>query len=52
MEYMKMKGSFYVENIFDIYDKFVEENCNKIVEQGLNYCIKQMDDFIEKICNK
>ena len=52
MEYMKMKGSFYVENIFDIYDKFVEENYNKIVEQGLNYCIKQMDDFIEKICNK
>ena len=46
-KYMKLKGSFFTNNIFEIYDIFVEEMCKEIVEQGLDYYIKQMDDFIK-----
>ena len=51
LKYMKSKGSFFINNIFKIYDDFVEEACKIILDQGLNYCIKQMDDFIKKIEN-
>lgn len=50
-DYMKLKGSFFINNIFEVYDNFVEEMSNLLLDQGLNYCIKQMDDFIKKIEN-
>ena len=46
-KYMKLKGSFFTNNIFEIYDRFIEEMSKEIVEQGLDYYIKQMDDFIK-----
>ena len=46
-KYMKLKGSFFTNNIFEIYDSFIEEMSKEIVEQGLDYYIKQMDDFIK-----
>ena len=46
-KYMKLKGSFLINDIFKIYDDFVEE----IVEKELNYYTRQMDDFINKIEN-
>ena len=49
LRYMKSKGSFLINNIFNIYDDFVEETCKIILEQGLDYGIKQMDDFIKLI---
>ena len=48
-EHMKLKGSFITNNIFKIYDDFVEEISNKILDQSLNYCIEQMDNFIKKM---
>ena len=46
-KYMKLKGSFFINDIFKIYDDFVEEMSKLLLEQGLDYCIKQMDDFIK-----
>ena len=49
---MKLKGSFIINDIFQIYDDFIEEICKEIMEEGLNYCIEQMDNFINKIQNQ
>ena len=49
LKYMKLKGSFFIKNIFQIYDDFVEEISQLLLEEGLNYCIKQMDDFINQM---
>ena len=51
-EYMKLKGSFITNNIFKIYDDFVEETSNEILEQALIYCIEQMDNFIKNMENQ
>ena len=51
-EHMKLKGSFIINDIFQIYDDFIEEICKEIMEEGLNYCIEQMDNFINKIQNQ
>ena len=48
-KYMKFKGSFLKDNIFEIYDECVEEMSKLVLIQELDYCIKQMDDFINKI---
>ena len=44
--YMKLKGSFYFPNIFKIYDDTVNEESNRILEEELNYCVKQVNDFV------
>lgn len=49
LEHMKLKGSFITKDIFKIYDNFVEELSGEILEEGLNYCIEQMNNFINKI---
>ena len=49
LKYMKLKGSFFIKNIFQIYEDFVEEISQLLLEEGLNYCIKQMDDFINQM---
>ena len=46
---MKLKGSFLINKIFEVYDNFVEEMSNTLLDEGLNYYIKQIDDFIKKI---
>ena len=51
-EHMKLKGSFITKDIFKIYDEFVEEISNKILDKSLNYCIEQMDNFIKKMENQ
>ena len=48
-EHLKLKGSFFTNDIFKIYDEFVEEISNNILEQSLDYCIEQMDKFIKKM---
>lgn len=50
--YMILKGSFLTNDIFKIYDDFVEEMSKSVIEQGLNFYIKQMENFIKKIENK
>ena len=44
--YMKLKGSFYFPNIFKIYDDTVTEECNRILDEELNYSVKQVNDFV------
>ena len=51
-EHMKLKGSFLTNDIFKIYDEFVEEVSKEILEQSLNYCIEQMDNFINNMYNQ
>ena len=51
-EHMKLNGSFFINDIFKIYDEFVEEVNKDILEQSLNYCIEQMDNFINNINNQ
>ena len=48
-KFMILKGSFFTNDIFKIYDDFVEEMSKSVIEQGLNFYIKQMEDFIKKI---
>ena len=48
-EHLKLKGSFFANDIFKIYDEFVEEISNNILQQSLDYCIEQMDKFIKKM---
>ena len=49
---MKLKGSFLTNDIFKIYDEFVEAVSKEILEQSLNYCIEQMDNFINNMYNQ
>ena len=52
MEYMVLKGSFYSDfNIFDIYDIFIEELSQKIMEEEINYSIKKSHFYVDKMCN-
>ena len=52
-EYMQLKGSFYSNyDIFKIYDDVVESQCDNILGKELDYCIKQMDDFINNFEKK
>ena len=41
-EYMEFQGSFYAENIFSIYDEYVEEEANSLLD-------KMVSQIIEKI---
>ena len=41
-EYMVFKGEFYADNIFNIYDEFIEEESNEILN-------KLVDKFFEKL---
>ena len=52
LEYMKLKGSFITNDIFKIYDDFVEEVSKEILEKELNYCIEEMDNFIKNMENQ
>ena len=51
-EYMKLKGSFLAKDIFKIYDEFIGEITEEIADKEINFCIKEMDNFIEKIGNE
>ena len=52
LDYMKLKGSFITNDIFKIYDDFVEETSQEILDKVLNYCIQQMDNFINNMQNE
>ena len=52
MEYMILKGSFYSDfNIFDVYDIFIEELAQKIMEEEIDYIIKKSHFYVDKMCN-
>ena len=42
-EYMIFKGSFYADNIFDIYDEFIEEEANNILDKLINKFIEELN---------
>ena len=53
MEYMILKGSFYSDfNIFDVYDIFIEELSQIIMEEEVDYIIKKSHFYVDKICNE
>jgi hypothetical protein len=50
---MILNGCFYSDfNIFEIYDQFVDEQINFILEDEINYIVNKYDILIEKICNE
>ena len=42
-EYMTFKGSFYADNIFNIYDEFIEEESNAILNKIVDNLIGQLN---------
>ena len=42
-EYMTFKGSFYADNIFNIYDEFIEEESNIILNKIVDNFIGQLN---------
>ena len=49
---MILNGCFYSDfNIFEIYDQFVDEQINFILEDEINYIVNKYDILVEKICN-
>ena len=42
-EYMIFKGSFYADNIFAIYDEFIEEEANNILDKLINKFIEELN---------
>ena len=53
MEYMILKGSFYSDfNIFDVYDIFIEELSQIIMEEEVDYIVKKSHFYVDKMCNE
>lgn len=52
LEYMKAKGSFYFENIFGIYDEVVNEIAEKELNEQLEFCTKQVNEFVSTLCKE
>ena len=40
---MIFKGSFYADNIFAIYDEFIEEEANNILDKLINKFIEELN---------
>ncbi len=52
LEYMILHGCFYSDyNIFDIYDTFIEEMSEKIMNQEIDSMLKKADVLVEKMCD-
>ena len=52
LEYMKEKGSFYFENIFGIYDEVVKEISENELNDQLEFCMKQVNEFVSILCKE
>lgn len=48
-EYIKLKGSLYYPNIYEIYDQVVNEETSRVLNEELDYCLKQVDDFVNEL---
>ena len=42
-EYMVFKGSFYADNIFEVYDDFIEEHSNLLLDKMINQFFEKLD---------
>ena len=53
LENKLLNGSFYSDfNIFEIYDEFVNEQTNIILDDEIKYIINKYELFVEKLCNE
>ena len=53
LETMLFHGCFYSDfNIFEIYDEFVDEQIQFILEDEINYIVNKSDLLVEKLCNE
>ena len=53
LENKLLNGSFYSDfNIFEIYDEFVNEQINIILDDEIKYIINKYELFVEKLCNE
>ena len=53
LENKLLNGSFYSDfNIFEIYDEFVNEQANIILDDEIKYIINKYELFVEKLCNE
>ena len=48
---MIFKGSFYYEDIFEIYDQFVEEEGNNIVNKIVDNYVEELHRQAQKMAN-
>ena len=52
LEYMILHGCFFSDyNIFDIYEIFIEEMSQKIMNQEIDSILNKADILVEKMCN-
>ena len=52
LENMILNGCFYSDyNIFEIYDEFVDEQINLILEEEINYIVNKYELLVEQVCN-
>ena len=42
-KYMVFKGSFYADNIFDVYDEYIEEEANSLLDKMVNQFIENLN---------
>ena len=50
--YMVFKGSFYKENIFEIYDEFIEEEGENILNKAIDNYVKELHNCANQMANK
>jgi hypothetical protein len=48
-DYMKRRGCFYFPNIFGIYDEVVNQLCEEILRENVDYCVEQTNEMIENM---
>ena len=52
LENMILNGCFYSDyNIFEIYDDFIDEQINLILEDEINHIVNKYELLVEKVCD-
>jgi hypothetical protein len=49
LEHMKTTGAFYFPNIFVLYDQLTNELVNEVLNDQLDFCMKELDNFVSDV---
>jgi len=49
LDYQRTTGVYFKDNIFVLYDEFVEELVKQILEEEVDTCLNEIDDFAEEL---
>jgi len=51
-EYQVTTGVYFKDNVFSLYDDFVERCTKELVEEEIDKCLGEIDDFAEDMYNE